>query len=190
MKIGLFFGSFNPIHTGHLILASTIAENTDLKEIWFVISPQNPFKTQKSLLHEQDRYDMVQLAIGDDYRFKVSDIEFFLPKPSFTIDTLTHLHEKYPQHEFKLIIGGDNLTSFSKWKNHEVILDHYGLVVYPRGEYENETLLHHPNISLIEAPLLEISATFIRGQIKKGNSIKYLVPQEVETLIRSKQFYS
>lgn len=190
MQIGLFFGSFNPIHNGHLILASTVAENTDLKEIWFVVSPQNPFKIRKSLLHEQDRYDMVRLAIGDDFRFRVSDIEFFLPKPSYTIDTLTHLHEKYPQHEFKLIVGGDNLNSFSKWKNYEVILDHYGLVVYPRGNFKDEPLLQHPNISIIEAPLLEISATFIRQQIKKGNSIKYLVPQEVETLISLKKFYT
>ncbi len=121
MKIGLFFGSFNPIHIGHLIIANTMAENTDLEEVWFVVSPQNPFKKQKSLLHEFDRLEMVERAIQDNFKLKASDIEFHLPRPSYTIDTLTVLQEKYPEHQFGLIMGGDNLSHFHKWKNYEQI---------------------------------------------------------------------
>ena len=197
MNIGLLFGSFNPIHIGHLIIANVMAENTDLKKVWFVVSPQNPFKPSKGLLHEFDRYDMVKAAIADNYKLEASDIEFNLPRPSYTIDTLTHLNERHPGKFFKVIIGEDNLVNFEKWKNYEQILDKHGLYVYPRlagmGEVPpgvtNSELKRHPNVKMIEAPLLDISATYIRNCIRDNKSIRYLVPEAVEELIRSKQFY-
>lgn len=189
MKIGLFFGSFNPIHIGHLAIANAMAENTDLKKVWFVVSPQNPLKPSKGLLHEFDRYDMVKAAIADNYKFEVSDVEFHLPKPSYTIHTLTHLHEKFPGKEFKLIVGEDNLENFPKWKNYQQILDHYGLYVYPRPHVTKSPLKSHANVKLVEAPLLDISATYIRECIKNNKSIRYLVPEAVEQMIRTKGFY-
>jgi nicotinate-nucleotide adenylyltransferase len=188
-KIGLFFGSFNPIHIGHMIIANIMAENTDLNKVWFVVSPQNPFKPSKGLLHEFDRYDMVKAAIADHYKLEVSDVEFNLPKPSYTIHTLAYLTEKHPGKEFKVIIGEDNLESFAKWKNHEQILEQFGLYVYPRPHVTNSELKRHPNVKLIEAPLLDISATYIRSCIKNNKSIRYLVPEPVEQLIRLKHFY-
>ena len=189
MKIGLFFGSFNPIHMGHLIIANLMAESGDLKKVWFVVSPQNPFKPSKGLLHEHDRYDMVRAAIHDNYKLEVSDIEFHLPKPSYTIHTLVHLKEKHPDKEFKIIIGEDNLESFTKWKNYEVILRDYGLYVYPRPKAQPSELKQHPNVTMVEAPMLDISATFIRDTIRKGRSVRYLVPDPVEEIIRTKGFY-
>jgi nicotinate-nucleotide adenylyltransferase len=189
MKIGLFFGSFNPIHMGHMIIANRMAEGSDLDKVWFIVSPQNPFKPSKGLLHEFDRYDMVRAAIFDNYKLEVSDIEFHLPKPSYTIHTLVHLREKHPEKEFKVIIGEDNLAGFSKWKNHERILEDYGLYVYPRPNAQLSELKQHPNVTMVEAPLLEISATFIRNCIKKGQSVRYLVPDPVEEMIRTKGFY-
>lgn len=188
-KIGLFFGSFNPIHSGHLIIANIMAENTDLNKVWFVVSPQNPFKLSKGLLHEFDRYDMVKAAIADHYKLEVSDVEFNLPKPSYTIHTLAYLTEKFPGKEFKVIIGEDNLENFAKWKNHEQILNQFGLYVYPRPNVTNSDLKRHPNVKIIEAPLLDISATYIRNCIKDNKSIRYLVPESVEQLIRLKHFY-
>lgn len=188
-KIGLFFGSFNPIHIGHLIIANIMAENTDLNKVWFVVSPQNPFKPGKGLLHEFDRYDMVKAAIADHYKLEVSDVEFNLPKPSYTIHTLAYLTEKFPGKEFKVIIGEDNLENFAKWKNHEQILDQFGLYVYPRPHVTNSDLKRHPSVKIIEAPLLDISATFIRSCIKDNKSIRYLVPEPVEQLIRLKHYY-
>jgi len=189
MKIGLFFGSFNPIHMGHLIIANIMAETTDLKKVWFVVSPQNPFKPSKGLLHEFDRYDMVRQAIHDNYKLEVSDVEFHLPKPSYTIHTLVHLHEKHPDKEFKIIIGEDNLEAFTKWKNHEAILKDYGLYVYPRPNTQPSELKQHPSVKMVEAPMLDISATFIRSCIRKNQSIRYLVPDVVEEMIRAKGFY-
>jgi nicotinate-nucleotide adenylyltransferase len=188
-KIGLFFGSFNPIHIGHMIIANIMAENTDLNKVWFVVSPQNPFKLSKGLLHEFDRYDMVKAAIADHYKLEVSDVEFNLPKPSYTIHTLAYLNEKFPGKEFKVIIGEDNLENFAKWKNHEQILDQFGLYVYPRPHVTNSELKRHPNVKMIEAPLLDISATYIRNCIKNNKSIRYLVPEPVEQMIRLKHFY-
>jgi nicotinate-nucleotide adenylyltransferase len=188
-KIGLFFGSFNPIHIGHLIIANAMAENTDLKKVWLVVSPQNPLKPSKGLLHEFDRYDMAKAAVADHYKIEVSDVEFHLPKPSYTIHTLAHLTEKYPDKEFKVIIGEDNLESFTKWKNHEQILEQFGLYVYPRPNVTNSDLKRHPNVKVVEAPLLDISATYIRNCIKNNKSIRYLVPEAVETTIRLKGFY-
>ncbi len=189
MKIGLFFGSFNPIHIGHLIIANIMAETTDLKKVWLVVSPQNPFKPSKGLLHEFDRYDMVRAAVYDHYKIEASDIEFNLPKPSYTIHTLVHLTEKYPEKEFKVIIGEDNLTNFVKWKNHERILDDYGLYVYPRPDAQPSELKLHPNVKMVEAPMLDISATFIRKCIRKHQSVRYLVPDAVEEMIRTRGFY-
>jgi nicotinate-nucleotide adenylyltransferase len=189
MKIGLFFGSFNPIHMGHLIIANIMAETTDLNKVWFVVSPQNPFKPGKSLLHEFDRYDMVRAAVYDSYKLEVSDIEFHLPKPSYTIHTLVHLREKHPDKEFKVIIGEDNLAGFPKWMNHERILEDYGLYVYPRPHAQPSDLKLHHKVKMVEAPMVDISATFIRNCIKKDQSIRYLVPDAVEAIIRSKGFY-
>ena len=188
-KIGLFFGSFNPIHTGHLIIANVMAENTDLQKVWFVVSPQNPHKPSKGLLHEFDRFDMVKAAIADNYKLEASDVEFHLPKPSYTVHTLAHLHEKHPQKKFILIIGEDNLESLPRWKNHEQILEHYGLYVYPRPNVTQSPLKQHPNVRMVEAPLLDISATYIRNCIKSQQSIRYLVPEPVEQMIRLKHFY-
>lgn len=188
-KIGLFFGSFNPIHIGHMIIANIMAENTDLNKVWFVVSPQNPFKPSKGLLHEFDRYDMVKAAIADHYKLEVSDVEFNLPKPSYTIHTLAYLTEKFPGKEFKVIIGEDNLENFTKWKNHEQILEQFGLYVYPRPHVTNSDLKRHAQVKMIEAPLLDISATYIRNCIKNNKSIRYLVPEPVEQLIRLKHFY-
>ena len=188
-KIGLFFGSFNPIHTGHLIIANLMAETTDLKKVWFVVSPQNPFKASKGLLHEFDRYDMVRAAIYDNSKLEVSDVEFHLPKPSYTIHTLVHLQEKYPEKEFKVIIGEDNLVNFTKWKNYREILNQYGLYVYPRPDAQPSELKMHPNVTMVEAPMLDISATFIRSCIRKKQSVRYLVPDAVEAIIRAKGFY-
>jgi nicotinate-nucleotide adenylyltransferase len=189
MKIGLFFGSFNPIHTGHLIIANIMVETTDLDRVWFIVSPQNPFKPTKSLLHEFDRYDMVQAAISDNFRFAVSDIEFHLPKPSYTIHTLVHLTEKHPDKEFKVIVGEDNLERFSNWKNHEQILTNYGLYVYPRPNAQPSDLKTHPNVRMVTSPLIDISATFIRNNIRNNKSVRYLVPDAVEQLINLKKFY-
>jgi nicotinate-nucleotide adenylyltransferase len=188
-KIGLFFGSFNPIHIGHMIIGNIMAENTDLNKVWFVVSPQNPFKPSKGLLHEFDRYDMVKAAIADHYKLEASDVEFNLPKPSYTIHTLAYLTQKFPGKEFKVIIGEDNLDNFAKWKNHEQILEQFGLYVYPRPHVTNSELKRHSNVKIIEAPLLDISATYIRNCIKNNKSIRYLVPESVEQMISLKHFY-
>ncbi|SDK41985.1 nicotinate-nucleotide adenylyltransferase [Catalinimonas alkaloidigena] len=194
MKVGLFFGSFNPIHIGHLIIANTMVETTDLDQVWFVVSPQNPFKSSQSLLHAFDRYDMVARAVADNYNFKVTDVEFHLPRPSYTIDTLTVLQEKHPQHEFALIMGGDNLKGFSRWKNADRILEFFQLYVYPRPGADLTqgaagSLSAHKNVRMVEAPLLDISATFIRNCVHTHRSIRYLVPPEVESMIQARKFY-
>ena len=189
MKVGLFFGSFNPIHIGHLIIANIMAETTDLKKVWMVVSPQNPFKPSKGLLHEFDRFDMVRAAVYDHYKIEASDIEFHLPKPSYTIHTLVHLSEKHPDKEFKVVMGEDNLINFVKWKNHERILEDYGLYVYPRPRTQPSELKSHPNVRMVDAPMLDISATFLRKCIRNGQSIRYLVPDIVEEMIRTKGFY-
>lgn len=188
-KVGLFFGSFNPIHVGHLIIANTMAYQTDLDEVWFIVSPQNPFKKNKGLLHEFDRLTMVEKAISANFKLKASDIEFQLPRPSFTIDTLTVLAEKYPHHQFVLLMGEDNLVQFQQWKNYEQILEYYRLYVYPRPQTPEHPFRDHPSIRFIPAPLLDISATYIRKCIQEGHPIQYLVPDEVAEYIRWKKFY-
>ncbi len=159
-----------------------------LDETWFVISPQNPFKKKSNLLHEQDRFDMVRLATLDNDRLRASDVESRMPKPSYTIDTLTLLHEKYP-HDFRVIMGGDNLTHFKKWKNYKQILEYYGILVFPRPNTPPVELVEHPKIEVVNAPMLDISATFIRKCIREGASIRYLVPEAVIELIQRKKFY-
>lgn len=187
MKIGLYFGSFNPIHIGHLIIADTLQDQTDLDQVWFVVSPQNPLKKRQSLIHEFDRLKMVELAIHDNFHFRASDVEFAMPKPSYTIDTLAYLTDQYPQHQFCLFLGSDNLSQLKRWKNYQTILDNYEIFVYPRpGE---STTFEHPNIKLIDAPLLDISATFIRKSILAGKSVKYLLPESVVDYIRDKKLY-
>lgn len=187
--IGLFFGSFNPIHIGHLIIANSILEQAALSKIWFVVTPQNPFKPSRTLLHEFDRYDMVRIAIDDNLKMEASDVEFQLPRPSYTIDTLEHLTARHPEKQFSLIIGQDNLESFHKWKSPDVILDRYGLLVYPRPNAKPSDLEKHPNVKMIDAPLIDISATQIRELIRQRKSIRYLVPERVEELISRKGFY-
>jgi nicotinate-nucleotide adenylyltransferase len=182
MKVGLFFGSFNPIHHGHLMIAQAALNQTELDQIWFVVSPQNPHKKSKNLLHEFDRLDLVERAIADNFAFKST-------KPSYTIDTLIHLTERHPTKEFSLILGGDNLEQFKSWKNFDKILDYFSLYVYPRGEIGISDLWQHKSVIKIDAPVLQISATFIRSCIQKGQSIKYLVPDQVESLIHQKKFY-
>jgi len=189
MKIGLFFGSFNPIHIGHLTIANLLVEMTELDKVWFVVSPHNPFKKRSNLLHEFDRIDMVRLAIADNPNFDVTDVEFHMPRPSYTIDTLAYLSDKYPQHRFQPIIGGDNLKHFKKWKNHQQLLDNFGLIVYPRPDFE-ENLHNFENIQIVkDVPLMEISATLIRKLIREGKSIKYLVHDDVASLIHFKKLY-
>lgn len=190
MRIGLFFGSFNPIHIGHLVIADVMATHTDLDQVWFVVSPQNPFKSSRSLLHEFDRLKMVELAIADNYKLKAVDVEFHMPRPSYTADTLAYLSDKHPDHEFRLIIGEDNLVHFHKWKNYQSILDHYGLYVYPRPDVQKDKIqVSHDSIQYVSSPMLDISATFIRNAIKNQRSVRYLLHESVIGYIEQKKFY-
>ena len=182
MHIGLYFGSFNPIHIGHLIIAEYFVENTDLDEVWFVISPSNPLKNKKSLLNERQRYYMVHIAVEDETRFRACDIELKLPIPSYTCNTLVHLTEKYPHKEFVLLMGEDNWESIEKWKNYTYILENYHIYVYPREGYTTKNK-QHPHVLFFDAPKMEISATMIRESIKNQKKVKYLLPQKVEKYI-------
>lgn len=189
MHIGLFFGSFNPIHVGHMVLANYMASFTDLDQVWFVVSPHNPLKEKASLLNQNQRLHMVNLAIGDHDKLKSSNIEFGLPQPSYTINTLAHLKEKYPQHSFSLIMGEDNLESFIKWKNYDEILKHHKLYVYPRPNYNSGELKSHPNVVITEAPIMEISSTFIRKAIKGKKDVSFFVPEAVWQYLDEMSFY-
>ncbi len=191
-KTGLFFGSFNPIHIGHLILANYILENTDMEELWFVVSPQNPFKNKKSLLNDHNRLDMVQLAVRNYPNMRASNIEFSLPVPSYTVDTLTYLKEKHPDHSFALIMGEDNLNSLHKWKNSEQLVSNHQIIVYPRlfsEAKEDHPLSKHANISMISAPVIELSATEIRNMIKEGKNVRPMLPPEVFEYLDGSSFY-
>ena len=191
-KIGLFFGSFNPIHIGHLILANYILENSDMDELWFVVSPQNPFKDKKSLLTDHNRLDMVQLAVKNYPKMRASNVEFSLPKPSYTIDTLTYLKEKYPNYSFALIMGEDNLDSLPKWKNAEKLMSDYQIIVYPRTfecEKKDSEYLQHENISMVNAPIIELSATEIRNMIKGCKNVRPMLPPEVFEYLDGSSFY-
>ncbi|MBL7896796.1 MAG: nicotinate-nucleotide adenylyltransferase [Bacteroidia bacterium] len=189
MRIGLFFGSFNPIHVGHMALANYMVEFTDMEQVWFVISPHNPLKEKASLLNQNQRLYMVNVAIEDDARFKSSTIEFDLPQPSYTINTLVHLKEKYPQHTFSLIIGQDNLENFHKWKNYEEILKKYKLYVYPRPGAKSSELEQHPNVVLTQAPFIDISSTFIRDAIKKKKDVRHYLPEKAWQYIDEMNLY-
>jgi nicotinate-nucleotide adenylyltransferase len=189
MKIGLFFGSFNPIHNGHLIIANHILNESDIDKVWFVVSPQNPFKNAESLLNNYDRLHLVSKATENDLRIKASDIEFHLPKPSYTVTTLAYLKEKYPEHKFVIIIGSDSFQNLSKWKNFEIIVNNYQIIIYKRPGFEIENNIG-AKILIMNAPLLEISATYIRDLIKKNKSIKYLVPENIEEEIKTNRFYN
>jgi len=189
MEIGLYFGSFNPIHHGHLIIASHILYNSDLDQLWFVVSPQNPLKQSAGLLNEYHRLYLVQLSVEEEKNMRAIDIEFKLPKPSYTIDTLTYLGEKYPDHSFSVIMGSDSFQNISRWKNYEQILKNYRIYIYPRsGSSEIET---YPNgrITVVKAPILEISATQVRNNIKEGKSIRFLVPDKVREEIEKNGYY-
>ncbi len=191
-KTGLFFGSFNPIHIGHLILANYILENTDMEELWFVVSPQNPFKNKKSLLNDHNRLDMVQLAVRNYPNMRASNIEFSLPVPSYTVDTLTYLKERHPDHSFALIMGEDNLNSLHKWKNSEQLVSNHQIIVYPRlfsEAKEDHPLSKHANISVISAPVIELSATEIRNMIRKGKNVRPMLPPEVFEYLDGSSFY-
>lgn len=188
MKIGLYFGSFNPIHVGHLIIANTILNQTDLEKIWFVVSPLNPFKTESTLINEYDRLFFLKLATEGDKRIKVSDIEFKLPRPSYTADTLIYLQEKYPQHEFSIIMGSDSFQNLHKWKNYKSIIDNYPIYVYKRKDFSVENKLN-AKLHIVEAPIIEISSTQIRQNIKKGKSVRYLVPDKALEEIEKGNFY-
>jgi nicotinate-nucleotide adenylyltransferase len=191
MRIGLFFGSFNPIHIGHLIIANSIINLTDVKRVWFIVSPQNPLKEKATLLNEYDRLHLVNKAIENNIKFKASSIEFKLPKPSYTIDTLTYLKEQYPQHQFVLIMGTDNLVTLPKWKNVDLILNHYQIIAYKRitDKHVDEKLLTHKNITTLDVPTLNLSATLIRQLIKQKKSIQYLVPEIVMEEIEKNNYY-
>lgn len=189
-KAGLFFGSFNPIHIGHLIIASYFVDNTDIDEIWFVPSPHNPLKNKASLLDDRQRLYMVQLAIEDDNRFKVSNIELHLPQPSYTIHTLEVLREKHPDNQFVLLLGSDNLETLHKWKNFEQILEYYQIYVYMRPETTiPERWAQHPKILCFQAPMMQISSSFIRQQIKAGHSFEYFLPAKVSRYVEEMNFY-
>ncbi|HND88695.1 MAG TPA: nicotinate (nicotinamide) nucleotide adenylyltransferase [Saprospiraceae bacterium] len=189
MKIGLFFGSFNPIHIGHLIIANHMATHTDLDRVWLVVSPHNPHKPKKSLARDHDRLHLVRLGIGDNPRIEASNVEFSLPKPSYTVDTLSVLRERYPDHRFALIMGGDNLATFMTWKNPEQILAQHDLYVYQRPGSDLGPLAQHERVRVAQAPLLDISATYIRDCIQAGKSVRYLVPDPVWEYLEGSRMY-
>ncbi|MCC7232190.1 MAG: nicotinate-nucleotide adenylyltransferase [Bacteroidia bacterium] len=189
MKVGLFFGSFNPVHNGHMVIAGYLSEFSDLDQVWFIVSPHNPLKEKTSLLQDYHRLTLVKLAIGEYRKLKASNIEFKLPRPSYTIHTLTYLSEQYPDHRFCLILGSDNLESFHKWKNHDQILAEYELYVYPRKDAAGGDLLHHPSVKVVNAPLMEISSTFIRESIRKKKDVRFMMPESVWNYIEEMHFY-
>ncbi|TSA38950.1 MAG: nicotinate-nucleotide adenylyltransferase [Porphyromonadaceae bacterium] len=196
-KIGLFFGSFNPIHNGHLMIANYLAEFVELDQVWFVISPLNPFKVDQDLLPDYHRLEMLTRAIGDYPGFRVSSVEFRLPKPSYTIDTLTFLENKYPENQFIFIMGSDQLPDFHKWKNSGQILANYKILVYPRPNYAPNhltpnpltSLINHPSITLVNAPMMEISSSFIRQSIKEGKDVRFFMPELTWQYLDEMHFY-
>ena len=189
MQVGLFFGSFNPIHIGHLAIANYAIEHTELEQVWFVVSPQNPFKNKSSLLPEYQRLELINRAIGDDQRFKASNIEFNLPQPSYTVDTVTYLKEQHPDNHFTLIMGADQLPLFHKWKNHEILREEISFIVYPRPNFVQHDLLNSPEFQHIDAPLMEISASFIRNSIAAGKDVRHFLHSAVWEYCDEMRFY-
>ena len=188
-KTGLYFGSFNPIHTGHLIIASYMVEFTDLEEVWLVISPHNPLKEKKTLLADHHRMALANIAVEDEERIRTTNIEFKMPQPSYTIDTLARLEEKFPKREFTLIAGSDIFPTFHKWKNHTHLLEKYKIYVYNRPGYSLGKYAGHPNIRLFDAPMMSISSSFIRKSIKERKDMRYFLPERVYKYIREMHFY-
>lgn len=190
MKIGLYFGSFNPIHIGHLIIANHVVEETDLDQVWLVVSPQNPLKPAVGLLNEYQRLHLVQLAVEDNDKLRASDIEFKMPRPSYTIDTLVYLQEKYPTHHFHIIMGSDSYSNISKWKNANILIKDYNIIVYQRPEFLVKISSATPtSIMILNAPMLDISATEIRNKIKRHKNIQYLVSEKVRIEIDKNGYY-
>jgi len=192
MKVGLYFGTFNPIHAGHLIIANHMAEYSGLDHVWLVVTPHNPLKKKSTLLDDHHRLQMVFLACEDYPKLKPSDIEFRLPQPNYTVHTLAHLQEKFPTHEFSLIMGEDNLNSLHKWKNYEVILQNHDIYVYPRINTEaiNPDIAANARLYKVEAPVIEISSTFIRNSIKEGKNVRPLLPAKVWDYVQHNLFYT
>jgi len=188
-KIGIYSGSFNPIHHGHVMLANYLVEFSDLDELWFVVSPQNPLKKKAELLDDAERLKMVQLAVGDDPRFRVSDIEMHLPTPSYTINTLTALSEQYPDCRFVFICGMDSLQNLHHWREYQKILDNYELLVFPRKGYDGGALAHHPSVTVLKTPILEISSTFIRQCVKEGRDVRHFMPEKAFTYMKERGFF-
>ncbi|MBW6479262.1 MAG: nicotinate-nucleotide adenylyltransferase [Bacteroidales bacterium] len=188
-KTGLFFGSFDPVHTGHLIIAEYMSAHTDLDEIWFVISPQNPFKTEKEITGQEIRKEMLEIVVSGNSKFSICDIEFNMPAPQYTHKTLDVLREKYPEKQFVLIIGTDNLDAFDRWKNYEKIMDMIDIYVYPRPGFESRRFLSHPSMHLVKAPLVEISSTYIRESFMKRKPARYMLPEKVFDYITKKGLY-
>ncbi|MBS1509345.1 MAG: nicotinate-nucleotide adenylyltransferase [Bacteroidetes bacterium] len=188
MKVGLYFGSFNPVHVGHLIIANHFVNYTNLDQVWFVVSPQNPFKPATSLLNEYQRLHMVNVAIDGENKLRASNVEFKLPKPSYTIDTLTYLTEKYPDHQFSILMGSDGFQNINKWKNFETLISNYSFFIYKRPDFEIEQDFG-ATITIVDAPLLDISSTRIRNMIRDKKSIRFLVPDSVKNEIESNGYY-
>ena len=186
---GLYFGSFNPIHNGHLMLANYLVENSGLDALWFVISPQNPFKTKESLLPDYQRLELVNRAIEGYKKFSACDIEFSMPKPSYTIDTLTYLKEKYPKREFALIMGTDNLDRLDRWKNYEQIINYHKIIVFPRNGSDGGALRSHPNVQIVDTPIIEVSSTFIRESIRQGRDVRFFMPEKVFEYVDEMNFW-
>lgn len=188
-KIGLYFGTFNPIHIGHLIIANHMANYTNLDEVWFVVSPHNPFKNKKNLLDDYARLELVHRAIKDYENLRVTDIEFGLTQPSYTVNTLIHLAEKHPNKDFSLIMGGDNLSTFHRWKNYEVILENHELYVYPRLATMPGSLDNHEKVNLVGAPIMQISSSFIRNAVKNKKDVRAMLPPNVWEYIDEMNYY-
>ena len=188
-KVGIYSGSFNPIHHGHVMLANYLVEFSDLDELWFVVTPQNPLKKKEDLLDDDERLKMVQLAIGDDPRIRVSDIEMHLPTPSYTINTLTALGEQYPDCEFVFICGMDSLQNLKNWREYQKILDNYELLVFPREGYDGGELVNYPSVTVLKTPILEISSTFIRQCVKEGRDVRHFMPEKAFLYMKENHFY-
>ena len=188
-RIGIYSGSFNPIHHGHVMLANYLVEFSDLDELWFVVSPQNPLKQKSELLDDDERLKMVQLAVGDDPRFHVSDIEMHLPLPSYTINTLTALSKQHPDCQFVFICGMDSLQNLHRWYQYQSILDNHELLVFPREGYDGGELIHHPSVTVLKTPILDISSTFIRQCVEEGRDVRHFMPEKAFHYLQENNFY-